>query len=89
MPTDNRRMWIKMKARRDFRQQEDGGDDGEEQMDVEFRLKLAETHLESIVVQAKHLNQMLVEPTDDIVDEAQRFDHIDIFDGDGHSRKLF
>jgi len=55
MPTDNRREWVRAKARSEFRRLQHESDPEV----IAFELRLGEVHLESINVQAKHLNEIM------------------------------
>eukprot|EP01111_Echinosteliopsis_oligospora_P011256 TRINITY_DN3670_c0_g1_i1.p1 TRINITY_DN3670_c0_g1~~TRINITY_DN3670_c0_g1_i1.p1 ORF type:complete len:106 (-),score=31.77 TRINITY_DN3670_c0_g1_i1:72-389(-) len=51
MPTKNRRAWIKKKAQIGFKEKKNLTDSE----DIDFHIRLAETHLESVKVQSSHL----------------------------------
>jgi len=55
MPTKNRRLWVRKKAQIGFREKKHLQDPTE----IDFLMRLAQTHLESVQVQAYHLQQWL------------------------------
>ena len=59
MPTANRRNFVVNKTRDEYR-------DNMELMDaeqIEFHLRLADTHLDTVIVQAEHLTKLNNDPT--------------------------
>jgi len=55
MPTKNRRLWVRKKAQIGFREKKNLQDATE----IDFLIRLAQTHLESVRTQAYHLQQWL------------------------------
>lgn len=54
MPTENRRVHVQRKARSEFEKSRDV-----DQQEQAFRLALADTHIDNIEAQARHLQQLV------------------------------
>jgi len=65
MPTQNRRDWLRKKARAEFKKNKSETDDKK----IDFMVKLAETQLENIQIQSQHLSSLFsVEPKERFTD---------------------
>ena len=58
MPTPNRQNYIKRKTRSEFHKHKTLVD----QTEIEFQLRLADTNLDTVLVQAEHLSRLFNDP---------------------------
>jgi hypothetical protein len=58
MPTPNRQNFVKTKTRVEFRAAVDLTDED----DIEFHLRVADTSLDTVIVQAEHLTKLFRDP---------------------------
>ncbi len=58
MPTPNRQNYIKRKTQSEFRKHKTLSD----QSEIEFQLRLADTNLDTVLVQAEHLSRLFNDP---------------------------
>lgn len=58
MPTPNRRNFVRRKTREGFRQHQHLTDPDA----IEFQLRLADTNLDTVLIQAEHLTQLMKDP---------------------------
>jgi hypothetical protein len=58
MPTPNRRNYIKQKTQSEFRKHASLTDEEE----IDFQLRLADTNLDTVLVQAEHLSRLFNDP---------------------------
>lgn len=58
MPTPNRRNFVKTKTRREFKANKEAKDPE----DIQFGIRLADTNLDTVLIQAEHLTTLMKDP---------------------------
>lgn len=58
MPTPNRRNFVKSKTRREFKANKDATDPET----IQFGIRLADTNLDTVLIQAEHLTTLMTDP---------------------------